>query len=195
MDRALDFAHMTTAGRIIVLCWVVFAVVWIAGAFFTKREVKRGRWGIGWIVLVAALVPMRQPVRWLHVGALLWVYTPWTGLVADMLTVIGLITALWARAVIAGNWSSSVALKEQHELIDRGPYRIVRHPIYSGVLLMVLGTVVLGGQVAGLIAFGLCVAGLAIKAAGEERLLTEHFPTDYPRYRARVKAAIIPFLI
>ena len=65
------------------------------------------------------------------------------GSVADILTGAGLIVALWARTILGTNWSSNVVLKEQHELIERGPYRFVRHPIYTGVLLMVLGTVTL----------------------------------------------------
>lgn len=77
-------------------------------------------------------------------------------------------------------------------MIERGPYRFVRHPIYTGVLLMVLGSVTLWGRMEWL---GISIAGLSVKARREERLLTKHFPEAYPRYRERVKAAIIPFVI
>lgn len=88
-----------------------------------------------------------------------------------------------------------MVFKEHHELIGRGPYRYVRHPIYTGVLLMLLGTVILFGRSMGLILWGVSVAGFRVKARQEERLLTKHFPTAYPRYRARVRAALIPFVI
>jgi protein-S-isoprenylcysteine O-methyltransferase Ste14 len=84
--------------------------------------------------------------------------------------------------------------KEQHELIERGPYRFVRHPIYSGVLLMLFGTMLLSGTIAGVIVVVITVAALSVKARREERLLTKHFPDSYPRYRERVKSAIIPFV-
>jgi protein-S-isoprenylcysteine O-methyltransferase Ste14 len=196
MYKLIDFAHMTLAGRIVLACWVVFAFVWIAASFFAKRAAKRSGWWLGWISVVAgALLMWRQAFRTLRPGAVLWHYTPAVGLVADALAVTGVIVAVWARAVLAGNWSPDVAVKEQHELVQRGPYGVVRHPIYSGVLLMVLGTVILWGQAQGPIAVALIAIGLRIKAAGEERLLAEHFSASYARYRARVRAAIIPFVI
>lgn len=78
-------------------------------------------------------------------GAILWHWTPTVGLVADAIKGIGLVVTLWARLILGGNWSATVEFKERHELIERGPYRVVRHPIYSGVLLMVLGTAILWG--------------------------------------------------
>ena len=77
--------------------------------------------------------------RSLGPGPLLWPHNLTTGVIADVVTFLGLLLTLWARVVLGGNWSSGVAFKEQHELIERGPYAYVRHPIYSGVLLMFLG--------------------------------------------------------
>jgi protein-S-isoprenylcysteine O-methyltransferase Ste14 len=105
------------------------------------------------------------------------------------------VVALWARAVLGRNWSGAIVLKEHHELIDRGPYAFVRHPIYAGVLLMVLGVVTVSGTWAGVILFATMVAGLIVKARREERLLTKHFPEVYPLYRARVRSRLIPFVL
>src|SRR5262245_57688823 len=126
-------------------------------------------------------------------GVSVWRTTPGFAVVAAAVTAAGLSIALWARAVLGRNWSGVVVLKEQHELIDRGPYAFVRHPIYTGVLLMVLGTVMFWGTRDGVIMFAVIVAALIVKALREERLLTKHFPEAYPRYRARVGARLIPF--
>ncbi len=74
-------------------------------------------------------------------------------------------------------------------------YRFVRHPIYTGVILMVLGPAILWGRIVGVIVLSVSIVGLSVKAHREERLLTKHFPEAYARYRARGTAAIIPFLI
>jgi protein-S-isoprenylcysteine O-methyltransferase Ste14 len=101
---------------------------------------------------------------------------------------------IWARVVLGGNWSGNITFKENHELIEHGPYRYVRHPIYSGLCLMVLGsTTILSGRVAGLIPPIIFFLGFWSKARREEKLLTKHFPDTYPDYKARVKA-FIPFL-
>ncbi len=176
-------------------CWAIFFVVWMVSALFTKRTASR-RWQPWWVfgLLAAFIIVSRQrlPIRG---SAMIWHASPRTAAAADLLCAVGLSIAIWARAVLGRNWSSIVALKEQQELVDRGPYAYVRHPIYTGVLLMLLASFVLWGRAGGVLWFGVVAIGVALKARAEERLLTEHFPDLYPRYRVRVKAAIIPFLI
>jgi protein-S-isoprenylcysteine O-methyltransferase Ste14 len=99
---------------------------------------------------------------------------------------------VWARVTLGGNWSARVTLKENHELIQRGPYRLIRHPIYSGLLVMILGTVILVGQVSGFFALFICFLGFWIKSRQEEKLLSRHLP-GYHEYKARTKA-LVPFL-
>ena len=171
------------AGRFIALCWVVFIVVWFIAAWFAKRTVEcSGTWprSIMWIVAIL-LVATRSGWMGLANGVSLWRATPGLAFVAAAVTAAGLSVALWARAALGRNWSGAVVLKEQHELIDRGPYALVRHPIYTGVLLMALGTVTVSGTRAGVIVFATMVAGLVVKAGREERLLASHFPELYPR--------------
>jgi protein-S-isoprenylcysteine O-methyltransferase Ste14 len=86
-----------------------------------------------------------------------------------------------------------VTFKEGHELIETGPYRVVRHPIYSGLLLMVLGTAILAGRLGGLVAFPIYLLSIWIKLRWEEALMTKHFP-EYLEYKARTKA-LVPFLL
>jgi protein-S-isoprenylcysteine O-methyltransferase Ste14 len=185
------------AGPFIAVCWLAFFAVWIIAAFFTKRTAERAGWWSGWwiwLALAAIIVARRRSLPFSG-GAILWHPTPAVGIVADTITSVGLLVTVWARVVLGGNWSSNVVLKERHELIQRGPYRVVRHPIYTGVLLMLLGTMLLWGRVVGVVLFGISVAGLSVKASLEERLLMKHFPETYQRYRERVKAAIIPFVV
>ena len=81
-------------------------------------------------------------------------------------------------------------LKENHELIERGPYAYVRHPIYSGALLLVLGSAVLFGRLVNFEILGLLLIAFVFKSQQEEALLTKRFPEAYPEYKTRVKAFI-----
>lgn len=188
---------MDLAGRFIAACWVTFLVVWLIAAGFAKRTAERSPAWTRWFVLIVAILLVATRAKSLPVadGAILWRTTPGLAVVAAIITALGLLVALWARAVLGTNWSGAIALKEQHELIERGPYAFVRHPIYTGVLLMALGTVTFWGTRVGMIVFAAMIVGFIVKARGEERLLTKHFPETYPRYRARVTARLIPFVL
>jgi protein-S-isoprenylcysteine O-methyltransferase Ste14 len=105
----------------------------------------------------------------------------------------GATVAIWARFTIGTNWSGVVTLKEDHELVQAGPYRFVRHPIYSGILLMGLGTQIVYAEAFGFELLLFVSAVFAYKLRIEEDLMTEQFPSQYKEYRRHVKA-IIPFL-
>jgi len=92
------------------------------------------------------------------------------------------------------NWSGTVTLKEDHELIVRGPYRPVRHPIYTGLLAMVIATVIQQGHIGGMIGLILIFVSLWIKSSYEEEVMRKQFPDQYVAYRERVKR-IIPFVL
>ena len=106
------------------------------------------------------------------------------------LTVLGCLFAIWTRFTLGSNWSGRVTLKTDHSLVVRGPYSFVRHPIYTGILLAVLGTVVAVDQWKGLIPFFLVIAIFMLKINQEERLMMQTFPEDYGAYRKHVKALI-----
>ncbi|HLO13454.1 MAG TPA: isoprenylcysteine carboxylmethyltransferase family protein [Anaerolineales bacterium] len=130
------------------------------------------------------------------VGKLAIVLLPPTVLlnaVVVLLLVAGLIIAIIARRRLAGNWSSVVALKKDHELITTGLYHYVRHPIYSGMLLMILGTVLSFGTLGACIGFLIILLGFLLKLRQEEALLAEHFAQEYLSYKKRTKV-LIPFI-
>jgi protein-S-isoprenylcysteine O-methyltransferase Ste14 len=188
---------LTAAGRFIASCWVVFFAVWFIAAWFAKRTVKRsGTWplsiaGIAAILVIAAATGSRSPAR----PAVFWHASAGIAAAGAAITAAGLAVALWARVTLGRNWSGVIVLKDRHELIDRGPYAFVRHPIYTGVLLMVLGSAVFLGTSGGATVFAVVFAGLIVKARSEERWLTRHFPDTYPRYRARVRGRLVPFVL
>src|SRR5207247_9799181 len=182
-------------GQFLLACIAAFILFWTAKAFSTKRTVDASRSQNIWtsVVIAVFVLLMVWRGRSLASGPPLWPHNLTTGLIADVVTFLGLLLTLWARVVLGGNWSSGVAFKEQHELIERGPYAHVRHPIYSGVLVMFLGIAIFHGSAAGFILLAIIVVGLWLKALEEEKLLTRHFGEAYPRYQKRVKA-LVPFL-
>jgi len=118
---------------------------------------------------------------------------PAVDIVGAALCLAGLVGAVWARRTLGDNWSAAVTLKHGHELIVRGPYNYVRHPIYTGILLMVLGTAIAIGRLHAWIGLLVCVVGFWVKLRQEEALMTRQFPDAYPPYRRRVKA-LVPFV-
>jgi protein-S-isoprenylcysteine O-methyltransferase Ste14 len=117
----------------------------------------------------------------------------WLAVLGATLTFAGLAFAIWARFVIAGNWSSYVELKRDHELIIAGPYRWVRHPIYTGLLLAFIGSALAVGEWRGLLAVAIVAASFWRKLKLEEAVMRRQFGETYARYAARVPA-LIPFL-
>jgi len=110
--------------------------------------------------------------------------------IAVIFMLCGFAFAIWARRHIGRFWSARVTLKEGHQLIESGPYRLVRHPIYSGLLLSMAATVMTIGSVQSLCGYALLVGALIFKLAAEERLLAANFGPAYREYQKRVKALI-----
>lgn len=119
----------------------------------------------------------------------LWMF--WVG---AAITAGGLLFTVWARVHLGRNWSGVVTLKREHELITSGPYRLVRHPVYTGLLLAFAGTALARDDWRGVVAVVITVAALWRKLRLEEKWLTEQFGEIYTHYRRRV-AALIPYLI
>lgn len=187
---------MKAAAQFVALCWVIVVAFWIASAFSVKATKERqpflGRLIYLWVIC-AALLLFNTKVGGLALHRSLLPQTLFFGILADVIVMFGLVIAIWARSVLGANWSSRVVLKQNHELIQRGPYRFVRHPIYSGLLLMIFGTAVLAGRLGGFIALVISFFGLWLKLHQEEVLLGKHFP-EYLEYKSRTKA-LIPFVL
>ena len=184
---------------VVPICWVTFGVVWLVGAFSAKPAAARlSGWRRSWYwiamaMLALVLLPTRRATGQMNI--ILWSVSLAIVVIADVATVVGLAIAIWSRVALGVYWSGNVVVKEAHVIIDHGPYRFVRHPIYSGVLLMLLGTALVSGRLVGLLLFVVAFACLIVKARLEERLLSEHFPVEYASYKARVKRTLVPWLL
>ncbi len=131
-------------------------------------------------------------VAWLH-----WQLVPRTEawqVTGVVLTLVGIAFAIWARFALGSNWSAKVTIKRDHQLIVRGPYRIVRNPIYTGIFTAVIGTAVALGQVRQFLPLPLMFSLWIWKTMGEQRLLREQFGEEYVRYCRNVKA-FIPYVL
>jgi protein-S-isoprenylcysteine O-methyltransferase len=106
----------------------------------------------------------------------------------------GFIICIIAREYLSKNWSGKVTIQEKHELIEKGPYKIVRHPIYSGVLVMMLGSSIIIGNLIDFIWVFFCLFGLFRKAKQEEKLLLGEFGESFERYKKRTKM-LIPYIL
>ena len=182
-------------GKINAALWIFWLLYWIVSARGTKKTLQRGDQGrrfvafifvifIGWGIyhsrnreLNLRILPDTVPLQQL----------------GTVCCAAGVLFAIWARRILGANWSAAPTIKENHELVTAGPYEFVRHPIYTGLLLALFGSVVLArGRVRDLVAFALAVVLLWMKLKIEERLMKTAFPDTYPAYKRRTKA-LIPF--
>jgi protein-S-isoprenylcysteine O-methyltransferase Ste14 len=178
--------------------WGVLILVWAIGWFTTKARTRRASYASRLVIILPILIfyvligAHILPRSW--VVAHLWPQTPDFEAVGLLLTILGCAFAIWARMTLGTNWSSMPDVKQSHELITKGPYALVRHPIYSGLLLALAGTVVAAGVSSYVLVWALLAISYALKFRQEERLMMETFPDAYPEYRKRVKA-IIPGIL
>ncbi|HEY0759136.1 MAG TPA: isoprenylcysteine carboxylmethyltransferase family protein [Acidisarcina sp.] len=114
--------------------------------------------------------------------------------VGFVVAVCGITTSVWARFALNKNWSGTAELKRDHELVRRGPYRITRHPIYSGFLLALFGSALERGLIRSFVAIAAFALCFYIKSLAEERLMVERFGGSYLRYRSEVRQ-LVPFLL
>jgi protein-S-isoprenylcysteine O-methyltransferase Ste14 len=189
---------------VIICCWVIFGLYWFISSSSVKSTQETRGWLAGnwhgiWLLiggLFLSNLPFLAKVG-VSISSLTILLIPSSiviNVVIIVFAVTGLIVALIARRTLAGNWSRAVAFKEDHELITTGLYHYVRHPIYTGILLMILATALSVGTLSAGIGFVIIVLGLWFKLRAEEELLTKHFPKEYLAYKDRTKA-LIPYVV
>ena len=193
MDTALQASAMN-APHIVSLIWMAIGAFYLVNAFRTKRTVRRqsiGSRGIQMALNLLGFVFLFSPL--IRVGILrLHVFppSPTVSALGLLLTLAGCALAIWARVTLGRNWSASVTVKEEHTLMTRGPYAFVRHPIYSGLLLAVLGAAIVFGDAASFLAFLFIFTGFRLKSRTEESFMQQEFGQQYTAYKQRVKALI-----
>ena len=179
--------------------WLTFAVFWVIMSFGQKRTMRRqslpGR--ISQILIGAVACSFLFFQKSSGLGALSTRFIPsgrGAAIAGAVLAWAGVGLAIWARVVLGRNWSALPTIKLDHTLVRGGPYAVVRHPIYSGLLGAALGTALAVGEVRGLLAVAIMFFGWLAKSRTEERMLLEQFGPEYEEYR-RDTWALIPFVI
>lgn len=179
--------RLTSPFQWIDALWLLFGAYWLVSALKRKKTKQREtilqRFGYTLpLALAFYLLYQTPPVYgWLR-GRFLPVAPvgAWLGVV---LTAGGVAVAFWARWHLGTNWSGVVTLKQGHELIRTGPYRTIRHPIYTGILLALLGTAVTFGEVRALLAVAIVWSSFYIKARREELFLSQEFGPRFDEHK------------
>jgi protein-S-isoprenylcysteine O-methyltransferase Ste14 len=177
--------------------WLLLGGVWLFGLLTTKpiartQSVASRLLEMGLSLLAFCLVF----TRYFQSG---WRARPFlpnsdvTGAVGLLLVIVGVAFSIWARLQLGGNWSAAVTVKEDHTLIRRGPYTIVRHPIYTGLLVAILGVALIVNEIRGLLGAAVLFLSFWIKSSLEEKFMLEQFGADYRRYQHQVKA-LVPYI-
>jgi protein-S-isoprenylcysteine O-methyltransferase Ste14 len=179
--------------------WFALGIFWLVMMFTAKRAARTQSPGSRLLQITPEIVAFCLLFgRWPWPQWLRWRFVPesslaiaYTGLA---LTAIGIGFSAWARLFLGRNWSGKVTIKEQHELIQSGPYSIVRHPIYSGFLLAIFGTALVQGHLRSLLALPMAALGWGLKLRLEESFMAQQFGNAYLDYKRRVKA-VVPFVV
>jgi protein-S-isoprenylcysteine O-methyltransferase Ste14 len=183
---------------ILGLCWGLFCLVWLIGAIYNsvkapavqKRSGLFSMWIIG-IILVIVVELFIPHSFW----TLLIFDRPWLRVIGTICLLLSTAFTLWARLVLGKMWSFSAVAKTSHQLRIDGPYRITRHPIYTGLLGMLFGTMLMSDLGLYTFIFLLGIAIFEFKLHQEERLMTETFGEQYVQYKRRVPQLIPGFFL
>jgi len=171
------------AGR----CWAAWAILWAAMAFFSKSNKRRESPGQRLQHVIPAmlgfLLLFREGVGSPWFTRAIFPDSPVLMLICVALTMLGLLFSVWARLALGSNWSGTVTIKANHQLIRRGPYRFIRHPIYTGMLTALLTTAITQRLVSGVLGFAVVYFALYRKALREESFLSQEFGDAFAEHQ------------
>ncbi len=179
----------------IILCWGIYLLYWAVSSFSQKPSTEKPK-SVSYFVAVflfgssfmMILVPELFNLSAIPINKSLLL-----DITSMLICASGLAVCVWARTNLAGNWSNTLDFKKGHELIQSGPYKLIRHPIYAGFLLMFLGSAMATSKLGGIIGFVILLAGCLLRIRLEEDLMMKHFPVEYCEYKKNTKA-LVPFL-
>lgn len=179
---ALPLEWNLSAHRAFRICgraWAIWALYWLAMSVFSKRTRRRETPGQRLEHIVPALIGFMllftEDLRWPWLTRIIFPGIPSLMLLCVIATILGLLFSVWARLALGTNWSGSVTIKADHQLIRGGPYRFIRHPIYTGMLTALLATAVTQQLASGLLGFVIILFALYRKALREESFLSQEF--------------------
>jgi protein-S-isoprenylcysteine O-methyltransferase Ste14 len=171
------------------LAWIVFWLYWLAASATSKESVSGGwRPRLAGASIIGVFV-----ISFVLRGGSLAVHDVVLGAIGAVVFASGIGLAVWARLHLGSNWGMPMTQRAEPDLVTSGPYRFIRHPIYTGLLIAMLGTALVDNLL-GLIVVVVMIPYFYYCGTVEERNLTATFPEAYPEYRSRTKM-IIPFLL
>jgi protein-S-isoprenylcysteine O-methyltransferase Ste14 len=179
------------------LLYLLLAAVWLGSLPFVKRTVQKESISSALqhtvVVAIGFYLLFGSPSTpdWFN-QAVFTVTFP-IALAGLGLAICGVGLSIWARLILGENWSSSPSIKQNHALIVTGPYRVVRHPIYTGFLIALLGSALQHGLVRSFLAVLTCAVGFYLKVSVEEQFMVQRFGEAYLRYRRNVNA-LVPYI-
>lgn len=185
--------------HVVTSLWTVFVLYWFISGLKVKQT-ARTEMSASRIATVTTLIAGAALIFWQSprsIGPLSARFAPdndWIKVSGELLVAAGVGIAIWARWHLGQYWSARVTLKVDHQLIQSGPYAWVRHPIYTGVLLAMLGSAVFVGEWRALLGVLLVFVAHWLKAQREEALLVGQFGSAYEEYRRRT-GSLIPRLL
>ena len=177
--------------------WFFWALTWFAAAFWSDRSAKRPAFGAEIlyrvVTLAVAVLLFAFVARSYDSPTILWSLGRNANWLLFGIAAVGFLFCWWARVYLGRLWSGWVSKKDGHHIVDKGPYRLVRHPIYTGIILAAFATAVIKGTVFALLGAAIMTLGFWIKARLEERFLREELgAAGYDAYSRRVPM-LIPF--
>jgi protein-S-isoprenylcysteine O-methyltransferase Ste14 len=178
------------------ILWLALIIYWKAAALHIKPPARRDSPARSWVYFVptlAAVACFWLPAWFPALRASLFQRPAAPYLIGTCLLVAGLLIAVWARVILGRNWSNVVTVKVDHELIQTGPYRWMRHPIYTGLLLALAGSALAQNLRIDLAVLPLAFLGFWIKLRREEDWMHQQFGAAYETYCART-SRLVPFL-
>jgi protein-S-isoprenylcysteine O-methyltransferase Ste14 len=187
---------MPPPSLVFICIWVGWALSWAAAAFWSSRIEARlplsGAWPYRIVIAVGAILLWHRTARFLGATRLWHVGYDGAYLLAGI-AFLGILFTWWGRLHLGALWSGAVTRKEGHRIVDTGPYAVVRHPIYTGLITATLATAAAEANAAAIAGAALIVFGMWLKARIEERFLAAELgPQDYAAYRRRVPM-LLPF--
>ena len=174
-----------------IVLWCVFSIYWEIEAKRASAAAVRESHASRWFHLL--LLNAGQLLLFVSVRGLTGRYLSQSAIVPAIglaLEMGGVIFAVWARRCLGREWSGNITIKVEHKLIRTGPYRWVRHPIYTGYLAVYVGTAIVSGQWHALLGVMLALIAYARKIPLEEADLVRGFGADYAAYQRETKALI-----
>lgn len=174
--------------------WLVWVISWKAASFWRAKptaQVPPNAYRLHFAVAVSGFLLVFGVVPWQFPR--LWPLGPLLGWSMVALTFAGLAFTWWARLEMGRLWNGGVSRTAEHRVIESGPFALVRHPIYTGMIAGVTAVAVLQARPIALLGAALFALGFTLKARLEERFLERELP-EYAAYRKRVRM-IVPFVI